>query len=210
MLGLMPGPARDEARLEDTRMSLIGRLADWGDRARWQQFFDQYWRLIYSVARRAGLHEAEAQDVVQETVLSVAKNVGRYDPQAGSFKGWLLQMTRWRITDQLRKRLPAQEQPPDSERSDATAPIDRLPGNLGREFEDAWDEEWRDHLLGAALERVKQQVKPKHFQVFDCAIRKQWPAAKIASELGVNIAQVYLIKHRLASLLKKELRAMGE
>jgi RNA polymerase sigma-70 factor (ECF subfamily) len=206
----MPAQPRDPARLEATRMSLIGRLADWGDRARWQQFFDQYWRLIYSVARRAGLQEAEAQDVVQETVLSVAKNVTKYDPKAGSFKGWLLQMTRWRITDQLRKRLPKQEQFQPSDRSDATSPLDRIPGALGREFDDAWDEEWREHLLESAMERVKQQVKPKHFQVFDCAIRKQWPAGKIASELSVNIAQVYLIKHRCAALLKKELRTMGE
>lgn len=206
----MPPLPRDEARLDATRMSLIGRLADWGDRARWQQFFDQYWRLIYSVARRAGLQEAEAQDVVQETVLSVARNVAKYDPEAGSFKGWLLQMTRWRITDQLRKRLPQQEPLAPSDRSDATAPLDRIAGSLGRDFEEAWDEEWRDHLLTAAMERVKQQVQPKHFQVFDCAIRKQWAASKIASELGVNIAQVYLIKHRCASLLKKELRAMGD
>ncbi len=202
-----PGRAR-AAPLEATRLSLIGRLADWGNHAHWQEFFDRYWRLIYSVARRAGLQEAEAQDVVQETVLSVAKNVARYDPKAGPFKSWLLQMTRWRITNQFRKRLPANSAAAPDDASDATAPLDRLPGNLGPELEQAWDEEWREHLLAAALERVKRQVKPKHFQAFDCAVRKQWSAPKIAAELGMNLAQVYLIKHRLSLLLKKELRAV--
>jgi len=202
----MPADAQPEDPLEATRLSLIGRLVDWQDRARWQEFFDRYWRLIYSVARRAGLNDSEAQDVVQETVLAVAKNVARYDAKAGSFKGWLLQMTRWRITDQLRKRLPRQDAPEPPDRSDATAPLERIPGALGVELDTAWEEEWREHRLGAALTRLKTQVQPRHFQVFDCAVRKGWPASKIAAELGVNIAQVYLIKHRLAGMVKRELR----
>ena len=55
-----------------TRASLLVRLKDREDQASWQEFFDTYWRLIYSVATKAGLNDAEAQDVVQETVISVA------------------------------------------------------------------------------------------------------------------------------------------
>src|SRR4051812_41198555 len=91
-----------------TRRSLVDRLANWEDRQRWQQFFDTYSKLIYSAARKAGLTEVEAQEALQEPVITVAKNVGklRYDPAIGSFKGWLLNITRWRIADQFRKRLP--------------------------------------------------------------------------------------------------------
>jgi len=58
------------------------------------------------VALRSGLNETEAQEVVQETVISVSKHMPEfhYDRAKGSFKGWLLQMTKWRITDHLRKR----------------------------------------------------------------------------------------------------------
>src|SRR6266550_1203988 len=89
-----------------TRRSLVDRLENWDDRKRWQEFFDTYWKLIYSAARKSGLTEVEAQEVVQETVITVAKNVGKlhYDPAIGSFKGWLLNITRWRIADQFRKR----------------------------------------------------------------------------------------------------------
>src|SRR5499426_3368141 len=91
-----------------TRRSLVDRLANWDDQRRWQEFFDTYWKLIYSAARKSGLTDTEAQEVVQETVISVAKNIDRldYDPAIGSFKGWLLQITRWRIADQFRKREP--------------------------------------------------------------------------------------------------------
>jgi len=94
------------AGLVATRRSLVDRLANWDDQKRWQEFFDTYWRLIYEVAIRSGLTEAEAQDVVQETVLSVAKKMGEFktDPSFGSFKSWLLQLTAWRIADQFRNR----------------------------------------------------------------------------------------------------------
>ena len=76
------------------------------DQQSWQEFFDAYWKLIYSVALKAGLSDAEAQEVVQETVISVAKKMPEFkaDPAVGSFKSWLLTLTRWRITDQMRKR----------------------------------------------------------------------------------------------------------
>jgi hypothetical protein len=91
-----------------TRATLIQRLKDWQDQSSWQDFFDTYWKLIYGVALKGGLTAAEAQDVVQETMISVAKHMPtfEYDPAIGSFKTWLLNMTRWRITDQLRKRGP--------------------------------------------------------------------------------------------------------
>src|SRR6185369_1829817 len=89
-----------------TRSSLIGRLRDWEDAGSWQEFFDTYWKLIYSVAIRAGLAETEARDVVQETVVCIAKQMrdGGYDRTRGTFKNWLCLITRRRIIDHLRKR----------------------------------------------------------------------------------------------------------
>src|SRR5512132_1441579 len=71
-----------------TRRSLVDRLANWDDQRRWQEFFETYWKLIYSAARKSGLADAEAQEVVQETVITVAKNIGKlkYDPAVGSFQ----------------------------------------------------------------------------------------------------------------------------
>ena len=91
-----------------TRATLIQRLKNWQDQSSWQDFFDTYWKLIYGTAIKSGLTATEAQDVVQETMISVAKHMPafKYDPAIGSFKTWLLNMTRWRITDQLRKRGP--------------------------------------------------------------------------------------------------------
>src|SRR6266566_3192044 len=106
----MDGPNNEGTRTEatlQTRWSLIGRLKDIDDQQSWQEFFDAYWKLIYEVALKAGLSDTEAQEVVQETVISVAKQMPgfRYDPARGKFKGWLLQITRRRIADLVRKRM---------------------------------------------------------------------------------------------------------
>jgi hypothetical protein len=90
------------SRSEDfipTRYSLLSRLQDWDDQDSWKDFFDTYWRLIYSIALKSGLTAAEAEDVVQETIISVAKNIQKFkrDRTLGSFKGWLRNLTRWRI-----------------------------------------------------------------------------------------------------------------
>src|SRR5437870_4967847 len=86
-----------------TRHSLLNRLKDWRDDASWREFFETYWELIYNVARKAGLTDAEAQEAVQETVIGVARKIGEFKTgsQHGSFKAWLLQQARWRIGDRF-------------------------------------------------------------------------------------------------------------
>ena len=194
-----------------TRRSLVDRLVNWDDQRRWQEFFDTYWKLIYSAARKSGLTETEAQEVVQETVITVAKNIGklRYDPEIGSFKGWLLNITRWRIADQFRKRTPdgqAAHRRADDTR--LTGTLDRLPGEDARSFGQLWDNEWKESLLEVAIARLKKKVDPKQFQIFDCYVRKEWPAQKVAERLRVNVGQVYLARHRISALLKKEIKAL--
>src|SRR5580658_9537688 len=83
--------ATAEANGIPTRRSLLSRLKNWNDNESWRVFFYTYWRLIYNTAVRAGLNDAQAQDVVQETIISVLKSIPsfQYDPSKGTFKGWL-------------------------------------------------------------------------------------------------------------------------
>jgi RNA polymerase sigma factor (sigma-70 family) len=190
-----------------TRQSLVERLADWSDRKRWQQFFDSYWKLIHRAARKAGLTESEAQEVVQETLITVAKKIDRlkYDPALGSFKGWLLNITRWRIADQFRKRKRPEEHPAKARRDEReTITIERIADPAGFDLDAAWDEEWRSNLREAAIARVKKKVSAKQYQIFDCYVLKEWPAQKVAKELRVSVTQVYIAKHRVGALLKRE------
>jgi RNA polymerase sigma-70 factor (ECF subfamily) len=201
---------KNASGLVATRRSLVDKLRDWDDRKRWQEFFDTYWKLIYSAARKSGLTDAESQEVVQETIITVAKKIDtlKYDPAIGSFKGWLLQITRWRIADQFRKRGPASAKFLQATDDRLTATIERIPDSRAVDLDDVWEKEWQKNLFEAALTRIKKKVDPKQFQIFDCYVRKEWPAQKVAEQLRVNIGQVYLARHRISAILKKEIKAL--
>ena len=192
-----------------TRASLLDRLKDREDQASWQEFFDTYWLLIYRVAKKAGLTDAEAQDIVQETVIAMANKLPGfiYDPKVCSFKTWMLRLTRWRIIDTLRKRLP-QSAPAADSNGTATSALDRIPDESSLKLDAVWDEEWEKSLLSAALQRVKPHLKPEHYQIFDLCALRQLPVSQVAEIMGVSAARIYLIKHRVAALLKQEIKAL--
>jgi len=196
-----------------TRKSLIARLDNWEDQRTWDEFYQTYWKLIYSVAIKSGLKSEEAFDCVQETILSIAKQSKKklYDPEQGSFKSWLMNMTRWRINDQFRKRKKdtAMAQA-DGDDDRKTALIDRFEDPNGGVLDRLWSVEWKKNLADAALSRVKAQVSPKQFQIFDCYVIKEWDAKRVQSQLSVSMAQVYLAKHRVGAVLKKELAKLEE
>ena len=201
-------PSRAIPDLIPTRRSLLSRLRELDDNESWRDFFQTYWRLIYVVALKAKLSETEAQEVVQETVISVAKQMPgfRYDPARGRFKGWLLKITRRRIADQVRKRMQASGASGGHPVETLNAEhIESVPDPAGCDLEAIWDEEWKKHLFNAAVANIKKQVKPEHYQLFDLYVVQKWPVRKITQTLGVNAGQVYLAKHRISSLLKKEI-----
>lgn len=199
-----------------TRSSLVNRLHNWNDHGGWQDFFDRYWKLIYAVAIKAGLSDAEAQDVVQETVVAVAKQMreGGYDRDKSSFKNWLCLITRRRIIDHFRRRTPVMKRSLSaSDDTSRTGTVARVPDPASLELEAVWDEEWRKNLADAAIERVKDLVSPKQFQIFDLYVLKDLPVREVTKLLKVNTAQVYLARHRVSALVKKEvarLEALAE
>jgi RNA polymerase sigma factor (sigma-70 family) len=216
---LIPEPITDSMaepmdELIPTRASLIQRLKNWQDQSSWQDFFDTYWRLIYGVALKGGLTEAEAQDVVQETMISVARHMPTftYDPAIGSFKTWLLNMTRWRITDQLRKRDPAgaARHPAAEETATGTGIVERMVDPAGRDLEALWNAEWETNLLDAALAKIKRRLDPQKYQIFDLYVNKEWPPDKVAAAFDISVDQVYLAKHRVTELIKEEVRRLEQ
>lgn len=204
-------PNRDE--LLPTRRSLLDRLRDWEDQASWREFFNTYWKFIYSVALKSGLTDQEAEDVVQETILSVAKKMPDfvYDPARCSFKGWLMRVSRLRIIDQLRRRQPAFSQHPFGDGDSRQTPtVERVPDPASLEPDPAWDEEWERNLVDAAMDRVKLRVRPEHYQIFYLSAVKGLSTRQVARMLEIHLGQVYLVRHRVAKEVKREVERLKE
>jgi RNA polymerase sigma factor (sigma-70 family) len=197
-----------------TRETLLERLRDVADHQSWQTFFQRYWELLYNVARHAGLSEADAQDVVQETVIGIARAMPEfcYDRTKGSFKQWMLRIVRRRIIDQLRRtyRQPARAAilPEDLDESQAHAEFIHDPAS--QKIEAVWENEWERCVLAEAVRRVKQNANPKHFQIFDLCVLKEWTTGRTAAALNLPAAQVYLARHRVSLVVKRMARQVHQ
>ncbi len=196
-----------------TRPSLLNRLKNTQDHQSWQEFSDVYGKLVFGFAIKAGLNETEAEEVVQETMIAASKNLPefRYDPKVCSFKTWLLNLSRWRVQDQLRKRQAPPAPNPARHSGDETArtaTVDRVPDPSGVPLETIWEKEWQASLLETAVEKVKAKVDSKQWQMFDLYALKEWSVKDVARAMGVSVGRVYLTKHRVSALLKKEMKRL--
>ena len=77
-----------------TQHSLIIKIRDPADVVAWREFLTLYEPLIYRLARRKGLQDADARDLCQEVFRAVAGAIDRWEPGRGSFRGWLTRITR--------------------------------------------------------------------------------------------------------------------
>lgn len=190
--------------LVPTRATLLDRLKDWKDNASWQVFFDTYWRLIYSFALKNNLTPAEAEEVVQETLIEVARQMPdfKYKPELGSFRSWLLTLTNWRVSDQRRKRRKADRLVAEAWQVDAAEPAP------AKTLEDAWNADWEKNIFQAAMDNVRRRMDPAKYQIFDFVVNKEWPPEKVAKAFRINIENVYSIKHRLCEMVKEEAKRL--
>jgi RNA polymerase sigma-70 factor (ECF subfamily) len=201
----------DEPSSIQTRPSLLHRLREGDDVESWQEFYRVYGKLARDFAIKAGLTDTEADEVVQEVAIGVARHLPgfSYDPKVCRFKTWLLNQTSWRIKDQIKKRARA-SQSVGAGASDVapdpigTATINRVADPAAVDLDVLFESQWHTNLLAVALDRLKDRFSLKQIQIFDLVVAKEWPAGEVARSLGVSLANVYVTKHRVAAAVKRE------
>jgi RNA polymerase sigma factor (sigma-70 family) len=194
-----------------TRTSLLRQVKNEVDETKWEQgweeFYSIYQPLVVGVGRQAGLNSEEAEDVLQDVMTELRLKIHDFQPdrERGPFKAWLLNRVRWRIADQLRKRLPLVEGDTDValETSGLKADAASKPCS-----DEEWDQAWRQRLLEEAMERVKDYADEKQFQIFRICTTQKIRAQRVAESFGVSLMQVYLAKHRVGKLIKKEVERL--
>ena len=208
--GASGAPSKNFAHLQShlaaTRASLLTRLKDPGDDTGWQRFFDTYAGLIHNCALKAGCSQTEADDVLQEVLLSVAREIPnfKYDPKKGAFKSWLFCIVGRRVVDLFRKRRVG-----DARRTDSAQLPDDM-GSANQQMEADWEKEWGEHVLSRACELVKSQVSASQWQMFELSTMQEWPMDRVTAFLGVNRAQVYMARMRVSRLMKRAMALIAE
>ena len=188
-----------------TRASLLLRLQDLDDHSSWIEFFDRYRRFIFVIALRMGLSRQDAEEVVQDTVISVSRGLPSfsYNPTKGSFKGWLMRVTQHKVVDQFRKL--GRQVPTDGLPVEITATAEAA---VDQPFDAFWEAEWQHNLLQVATDQLRLAVSPRNFQIFDWTVRMGRTAEETAKAFGISTVLVRVTKFRVLHEFKRILRRL--
>src|SRR5262245_29076141 len=169
---------------------LLRRLRDRDEGRAWSRFVDVYGPLVYGLARRHGLSDADAADRMQEVLLAVARGVERYDAERGPFRKWLYAVTM----NKLRSFWKQSRHDPQ-----AIADLEKIPD--AADPDERWEREYRQRLFVAAADQIRTGADPTHWRVFWLAAVEGKPGAAVAAECGVKVEQVYVIRQRVQKRL---------
>src|SRR5436305_555111 len=192
------------AKAPETRLSLLVRIRDRQDAGAWADFVAVYAPLVYGLARRHGLQDADAADLSQDVLRAVVQAAPRfaYDPARGSFRGWLFTVARNRIRRRAvegKKELPTEGSLESVEEQAAPDEADAV-----------WDREYQERLWQWAAEKVKGSFRPTTWQAFwRTAVEGRAPQ-EVAAELGMSPGAVYIARSRVLARLREQVQELQE
>ncbi len=166
-----------------TAPSLLIRLRSTSDGLAWDQFVEVYSPLIYRFARRRGLQDADAADLMQDVLSAVARGIQtfEYDPSRGLFRSWLFSIVRHKVASLVsrRQRHPEEQTalsdvPADIWASESSSPSDR-------EDSEIWQREYQLRLLHWGLDQVRGDFEESTWRTFWLTAMEHLPRAKPAS-----------------------------
>jgi RNA polymerase sigma factor (sigma-70 family) len=183
-----------------TQPSLLVRIRDRADNDAWARFVEIYGPLIYGFVRKRGLQDADAVDLVQDVLRSVAGAISRleYDPARGKFRAWLFTIVKNRLRNTLKVQARRESGSGDS------AVAEQLANEPGPDdWQVQWEADHQQRLFGWASEQVQAEVEDRTWQAFRKTAVDGASGKEVARELNMSVAAVYLAKSRVMARLKE-------
>lgn len=190
-----------------TRASLLVQIRDGSNHGAWREFVDLYGPVVYGFARKRGLQDADAADLMQDVMRSVSAAIGRldYDRNQGTFRGWLFTITRNKIFNFLSAR---RIRPQGSGDSSTNRMLAAHPdANDGSE---TWELEYQRRLASMAMERIKGEFQENTWRAFVLTAVEGLAAADAGKQVGLSPGAIYVAKSRVLARLKEEVEAMQQ
>lgn len=185
------------SRFPETRPSLLANLADGADgQPAWREFFDRYAPAIYRVARMRGLSHVDAEDIVQQTMVSISSHISgfRYDCDRGRFRSWVRTIAENKIREAWRRR-PL----PNADASLVEGVADGAPT-----LEEVWEHEWRIQDLLWCLDEVERDISPRRMEAFRKYALEGIPAAEVARQMDMSVGNVYVTRHMVLCRIRQK------
>jgi RNA polymerase sigma-70 factor (ECF subfamily) len=188
-----------------TRLSLLGRLREMPtDQQAWAEFVERYGRTVFAWCRQWGLQEADAEDVTQNVLADLARQMRtfQYEP-SGRFRSWLRTIAYRAWCDLLESRKGKAAGSGDSAILTLLHSVESREDFL-RQLEAECDRE----LLEVAMARVRQRVEPNTWEAFRLTAQEGLSGNDTAERLGLQVATVFKAKSRVQKMIQQELQAL--
>ena len=188
-----------------TRVTLLNRLKDGGDHQAWLEFVRLYSPVIYGFARKRGLQDSDAADLMQEVLRSVSRNMEKleYDPRRGTFRGWLYTITRNKIFNFLSSQ---KNRPKASGDSGVQERLDSIPDPDDAANDAEWELEYQRRISAEAMDRVKPEFQANTWKAFWGTAVDGRSAQEVGDELKMSPGAVYVAKSRVLARLRDEVQ----
>lgn len=185
----------------ETRASLILRLKNADDVAAWSDFVSIYAPVIFRVARRHGFQTADAENLIQEVLLSISRALPQWlqREDRGSFRAWLLKIARNEAVDMLTRRAtrPLGNDGLEAERLLAEVPDHR--GDLSSQF----DLEYEQAVFQWAAAQVRDSVSDTTWQSFWLTHVEGLSVDRVARQLNMRTGTVYVARGRVMNRIQE-------
>jgi RNA polymerase sigma-70 factor (ECF subfamily) len=186
----------------DTSYTLLHRACNLHDEQAWEELVEHYRRFIFYILREMGVDDSDIEDIAQQVLLSLTKDICCYDQSRARFRTWLSSVIRNAALMHFRKqktrqnyiRLFGEEQ--SWERLEEASEIDRR-----------IQQDWAAYVSGLAMDRVKEVFKGQAIEVFEWSL-DGLSAAEIADKTGLSVASVYTLRKRVKKRLYLEIRGL--
>ena len=193
--------------MDSTRHTLLYKIRDAENAVAWEEFVEIYAPLIYGFAKRQGLQHADASDVVQDSMKSVASAIRNfeYDPDKGSFRSWIYTVARSKLNNHFSRNL---KHPSGTGRTTVHQMIAEHPDPSEV---DQWDLDYKRHLFRWAAEKVRPEFGDTVWNAFWMTAVQDIPPKEVAKDLNIDPGRVYVAKCRVLNRLKERIAtASGE
>ncbi len=179
-----------------TTTCLLEGLFDTENHTVWREFDYRYRPIAYGFAKRLGLNDADAEEVVQDTLTRFLEEYrqGKYDRDRGRLRSWIVAILKFRVARFRREQANRRHWAGESA-------IDQLPD---RDLEALWDKERQAVILRQALDELRERSRTseKTIAAFEAYVLQQRSPEEVATEMGMTVADVYMAKNRVAERLR--------
>lgn len=203
---LSPGFRSPGREMPVTRVTLLARLKDGSDADAWREFVHLYGPVVYGFARKRGLQDTDAADLMQEVLRSVARHAGKftYDPSRGTFGGWLYTVTRNKTFNFLAGQ---RKRPRGTGARTTWEQLYAMPDESSDPDGD-WELEYRRRLAARAMDAIKPEFQANSWKAFWGTAVEGRAAQVVGAELGMTPGAAYVAKSRVLARLREEVERM--